>query len=335
MVATACDSVDWNPIGSATAHSQLAGVVAGLVFAGIVVILERQAPARRPAEALTMFLAGFFTFALDGFIFGVVAGERTCTRAWTETMVAAGLMGFGALSLFVGLSWLLYSLDRTRSTPLRVARSTAYVLAVIVVAQLHATARDYLRDVRPAGRYLWIDDVLAGGLLVVLGLIAALAVCARRLPARLRRSTGFTAYITIAYVFVCALSFGLLTAVDTSFWTSGVQPTVFIAATLGSVMLPTLVVLVHLLALPVPDPRPPALPAVTQVPAADHGADRPAPDIDGPGSAGDVSQEPGASVATIDPVTRRPYRSALAGGLALIVLGGSVLAARRRRARAR
>jgi hypothetical protein len=95
VVAGACDSADWSPIDSAASHSQLAGVVAGLVFAGIVVILERQAPGRRPAEALTLFVAGFFTFALDGFFFGVVAGERTCPRAWTETMVAAGLLGFG------------------------------------------------------------------------------------------------------------------------------------------------------------------------------------------------------------------------------------------------
>ncbi|MCO8276157.1 hypothetical protein M1L60_36830 [Actinoplanes sp. TRM 88003] len=128
MIGSACTTEDWSPIGSAASHSQLAGVVAGLVFAGIVVILERQAPAqRRPAEALTLFVAGFFTFALDAFFFGVVAGERTCDRAWTETMVAAGLLGFGALSLFVGLSWLLYSLDRTSSTPFRATRVIVYV----------------------------------------------------------------------------------------------------------------------------------------------------------------------------------------------------------------
>jgi hypothetical protein len=321
MVApVACDSADWSPIGSAASHSQLAGVVAGLVFAGIVVILERQASTRRPAEALTMFVAGFFTFALDGFFFAVVAGERTCARAWTETMVAAGLLGFGALSLFVGVSWLLYSLDRTSSTPFRVTRVIVYVLALIVVAQLNATARDYLRDVRPAGQFRWIDTLLTAGLIVIVAVIAGHAALARRLRGWSRRSAGLAAYLAIAYVLVCALSFGLLTVVETSYWDNGARPVVYLTATLVAVMLPTLVVIIHLLALPSPEldpaPDPPAGPsAAPPVVAGPDPAARPDP----------------PAIAAGAPA----LRPAVLGGAALIALGGALVAARRRSRRRR
>jgi hypothetical protein len=290
----------------------LAGVVAGLVFAGIVVMLERQAaPVRRPAEALTMFLAGFFTFALDGFFFSVVAGERTCVRAWTETMVAAGLLGYGALSLFVGVSWLLYSLDRTSSTPFRVTRVIVYVLAFIVVAQLNATARDYLRDVRPPGQFGWIDTLLTTGLIVIVSVIVAHVFLARRLRHWSRRSAGLAAYVAIAYVLVCALSFGLLTVVETSYWSAGARPVVYLTATLVSVMLPTFVVIIHLLALPWPEPE--------------RHVEPEAPPI----------APPEVPPVAPDPPATAPKRGhTLLGGLVLIALGGgAALAARHRRAR--
>jgi hypothetical protein len=308
VVGTACDSVDWSPIASAGSHSQLAGVVAGLVFAGIVVILERQGPDRRSPEALTLFVAGFFTFALDAFFFGVVAGERTCPRAWTETMVAAGLLGFGSLSLFIGVSWLLYSLDRTGSTTFRVTRVIVYVLAFIVVAQLNATARDYLRDVRPPGQSRWLDAVLTGGLLVITTLIVAHAFLGRRLGTWSSRNATLAAYLATAYVLICALSFGLLTVVETEYWTGGTKAAVFISATLVSVMLPTVVVIVHLLALPSP------------LPAAAPGPPEPAREPER------VPDEPPERPAIRPPATGRT----VLGGLALIALGSGVALAARR-----
>jgi hypothetical protein len=329
VIVGGCDSADWNPIASAVSHSQLAGVVAGLVFAGIVVVLQRQARARRPAEALTMFLAGFFTFALDSFFFSVVAGERTCPRAWTETMLAAGLLGFGALSLFLGVAWLLFALDRASSTPFRVTRVIVYVLVLIVVSQLNATARDYLRDVRPPGHHQWIDALLTGGIFMGAGIIVLHIALARRLSAYSRRATGVAAYFAIAYVLVCALAFGLLTVVETSYWNTGAKPMVYITATLVSVTLPTIVVTTQLIALPWPEPRPSRV-------GADNSADA-------GGTAGDLPPAAESSnIATAEKDRAEPVRhgrsaaatgtargSVIYGGLALIAVGiGAALAAR-------
>ncbi|MFY1691140.1 hypothetical protein [Plantactinospora sp. WMMB782] len=260
----ACESVDWNPLGSAGAHSQLAGVVAGLVFAGIVMLIDRGTPRRPSAEALTMFIAGLVTFALDSFFFGVIAGERTCPRVWTQTTVAAGMLGVGSLTLFTGLAWLIAGRSEFES-PLRLIRVVAYGLSLVTVGQLTVTAHDYLRDVRPEGTYPWLDWLVRAWSVLVAVVVIGHAF-APRPGYGAHRAVRHAAYLGISYVLSCALIFGLLTAVDRSYWLDGVPPGVFIAAALLSVMLPGLVVVVQLMAfppatVPVGSPVDPVLPA--------------------------------------------------------------------------
>jgi hypothetical protein len=226
----------------------LAGVIAGLVFAGMIMLIQRGTSAGPSDNALTMFIAGLFTFALDSFFFGVIAGERTCPRAWTQTMVAAGMLGIGSLSLFTGLAWLLAGRGEFDS-PLRITRVAAYSLSMVVVGQLAVTAHDYLRDVRPEGLYPWLDWLVRAWSVLV-----ALFVVGHAFVARLRRgahrAVTHAAYLAIAYVVSCAAIFGLLTAVDRSYWAAGVSSGVLIAVALLSVMLPGLVIVVQLMALP-------------------------------------------------------------------------------------
>lgn len=290
-----CDTLDWSPIGSAASHSQLAGVIAGLVFAAIIVIVERQGPAGRHTEALTMFLAGFFTFALDSFLFAVVAGERTCVRAWTETMIGAGLLGYGAVSLFVGIAWLLHERGLGGTVPFRVTRVIVYALVFIEVAQLNATVRDYLRDIRPPGHTGWLDALLTVGLVVGIAVIAAHALLAVRLRRWTRRSAGVSAYVAIGYALACALAFGLLTVAGPGLWSAPAAPSVYVTVTLGSVVLPTLVVIIQLLALPDPGPGGPApiAPAGDRLPERDTAAPAVAEDDGGePGPAGSGAETP-------------------------------------------
>jgi hypothetical protein len=254
--ASCVADVDWDPTASAASNSQLAGVIAGLVFAGLVVMLDQRGPGRRSDQALTLFVAAFLTFAFDGFFFGVTSGEQTCARAWAETMVAAGVLGFGALGLFLGVSWMLHAATPGSSTPFRVTRVIVYVLAFLVVAQLRVTAVDYLRDVRPAGAYPWLDTALTAVLVLVAVVAAAHALAGRRLARLSRPAVTAAAGLAIAYVVVCSLLFGLITSSETAFWAGGTPPVVYIGSTLTAVLLQAAVVIVHLLALPVPEPGP-------------------------------------------------------------------------------
>ncbi|MFC6021411.1 hypothetical protein ACFP2T_35235 [Plantactinospora solaniradicis] len=220
-----------------------------------------------------MFIAGLVTFALDSFLFGVIAGERTCPRVWTETTVAAGMLGVGSLTLFTGLAWLIAGRSEFES-PLQFIRVTAYGLSLVTVGQLTVTAHDYLRDVRPEGTYPWLDWLVRAWSALI-ALVVVGHAFAPRLRYKAHRAVNHAAYLGIAYVLSCALIFGLLTAVDRSYWADGVSPGVFIAAALLSVMLPGLVVVVQLMAFPsatvaVRPPVAPTLPA-SREPSPPHG----------------------------------------------------------------
>ncbi|MFD0746451.1 hypothetical protein ACFQ1L_34880 [Phytohabitans flavus] len=146
-----CDTLDWSPIASAPVHSAFAGVLAGLVFAGIVLLLSSRSDQVRRTNALVIFGSSFLVLAFDAFLFGVIAGERVCARAWTETMHAAGLLGLGALGIFAGICWLIDTSDTTAGRMTRFYVTTTYVIAIIVTYHVGATAVEYLDSVAAHG----------------------------------------------------------------------------------------------------------------------------------------------------------------------------------------
>ncbi|QGN45814.1 hypothetical protein GKC29_02385 [Micromonospora sp. WMMC415] len=75
-VAATCEHLDWSPIESAASHSQLAGVIASLLFAGMIVLLTDRGKTIKHTYALMLLTSSFFILALDSFLFSVIAGER-------------------------------------------------------------------------------------------------------------------------------------------------------------------------------------------------------------------------------------------------------------------
>jgi hypothetical protein len=80
------------------------------MFGGIVLLLG-QRPTSRRLQAMSLMLAAFVVLGLDAYLFGLVTGETAalCRRQWTEAMIAAGLLGVGAVAIICGLGLLLNS----------------------------------------------------------------------------------------------------------------------------------------------------------------------------------------------------------------------------------
>jgi hypothetical protein len=110
-----CPAHGWSVIGSASLDSQLAGVLAGFVFTGIVLLFGRSGS--KNTQALALFCVTFVALGIDSHLFTVISGESPepfCSRVWTEEMVSAGLLGMSAMAIVTGLSWLLAShIDET------------------------------------------------------------------------------------------------------------------------------------------------------------------------------------------------------------------------------
>ena len=108
-----CASTGWSAVSSALANATLAGLLAGFMLNGIVVLLSRQPePGQRVGyfQSASLLFAAFVTLGLDSFLFGLITGDTAtvaCRRAWTEAMFAAGLLGVGTVAVVVSIVFLL------------------------------------------------------------------------------------------------------------------------------------------------------------------------------------------------------------------------------------
>jgi hypothetical protein len=112
-VISPCASTGWSAVSSALANATVAGLLAGFMLNGIVVLLSRQ-PDRAQrigyVQAASLLFGAFVTLGLDSFLFGLVTGDTSqvaCRRAWSEAMVAAGLLGLGTVTVVVSIVFLL------------------------------------------------------------------------------------------------------------------------------------------------------------------------------------------------------------------------------------
>jgi hypothetical protein len=100
-------------VSSALANATLAGLLAGFMLNGIVVLLSRQPePGQRVGyfQSASLLFAAFVALGLDSFLFGLITGDQAgvaCRRAWTEAMFAAGLLGVGTVAVVVSIVFLL------------------------------------------------------------------------------------------------------------------------------------------------------------------------------------------------------------------------------------
>src|SRR5689334_7818140 len=98
----------WSMIASAPSHSQFASVVGGFIFTGIVLLIEggksNGNSTSRRVPALMLFLPALLSLLVSSFLFSEVAGEQTCIRAYAGGVLAAGLLGVGAVGVFSGVS---------------------------------------------------------------------------------------------------------------------------------------------------------------------------------------------------------------------------------------
>jgi hypothetical protein len=169
VMGVGCSVTGWSAVASASANASLAAVLAGFMINGIVLVLGFK-PSEMKAEyiqALALLFAAFVALGLDAFLFGLVTGDGTnivgkvsaCRRTWTEAMLAAGLLGIGAV-VIVASFVILFTFYIPSSSKFgygapdflgeavrmleRLCNALRGGVAVVVVALLYMTSRSYL-----------------------------------------------------------------------------------------------------------------------------------------------------------------------------------------------
>src|SRR5690242_16290103 len=98
-----CTSDSWSPLTSASANSQLAGVLGGFLITAIALLFDRNS--REGVHTLALFSSAVLILMLDSFLFSLITGSQVpadgdrsgiCAIAWTQGAVSTGMLAAGA-----------------------------------------------------------------------------------------------------------------------------------------------------------------------------------------------------------------------------------------------
>jgi hypothetical protein len=113
---TSCTTDQWSMLSSASANSQLAGVLGGFLITAIALLFDRSS--REGVHTLALFSSAVLILMLDSFLFSLITGTQVpdngdrrgiCAEVWTQGATATGMLAAGATGLFGGLGWMLAS----------------------------------------------------------------------------------------------------------------------------------------------------------------------------------------------------------------------------------
>jgi hypothetical protein len=110
-----CHSHDWSPIAAGPGQSTLAGVLAGVAFLAMTVILTvPQGPDGRAAadQALKLLFTSFFGLGVAAYLLADLGGEEACARGGLEEAVGGAVLGTFAVVMIAAFTWLVAACRR-------------------------------------------------------------------------------------------------------------------------------------------------------------------------------------------------------------------------------
>jgi hypothetical protein len=142
MDETACRTLLCFDLSNAAGfHAQLTGILAGLAFTSIVLILQSSTLSGRGAEAgLLSFFSALSTLLIAAFLYGTAAGEELIAgRLAIMVFLAGTASAVAVLELFYGLTWLVRAGGFPNATEM-MARMSALVIPLTTFVYLAITA---------------------------------------------------------------------------------------------------------------------------------------------------------------------------------------------------
>ena len=184
-----CTSDQWSMLSSASANSQLAGVLGGFLITAIALLFDRNS--REGVHTLALFSSAVLILMLDSFVFSLMTGTQVpddgdrrgiCAIAWIQGAVATGMLAAGATALFGGLGWMLasHAVNKAPTDDARDIRAFSFLAdlggwltfaaAMATTVILSETSIDYLHFMFGRRPELWLTGLIvtsAGAVILV------------------------------------------------------------------------------------------------------------------------------------------------------------------------
>jgi hypothetical protein len=172
FVPDTCDSRAWNPIAASGHWAPLAAVLAGFVFAGMVVVLTNSPDKKHEAEAshaLRLLLVAFFGLVVTSYLLSTLTGEQVCGRAETEGALVAGTLATSAIVMIVALTWLMVAYGTDKLGIVHFLHGLVYFAIVFVVVLLNVSSTGYVATMLPATSHRVLNlSIYASGTAILL-----------------------------------------------------------------------------------------------------------------------------------------------------------------------
>ena len=212
-------------IAAAPGHSQLSGVMAAVVFTGMILLLsDRTSDATVPSarrNALVMMVPTFFGLVIASFAFAVTMGETNCRRADAATISIAGLFAVSAVGMMYALAWLFDAYEKGFKTLTKLSGSMVFIISAMAFGQMGLTVVDFQDKYQ--------NDLISNTLIWIYTGIAVVLIAAgwlrwfRRSSAKEGSSTGSAVAIVVYSLFAIPL-FDLIVNVPVSKWNGAAAP---------------------------------------------------------------------------------------------------------------
>lgn len=273
LVPGSCSGVsEWSATAVASSQSALAGVLAGFVFGGIVVLLSvRASHGEQSGRALKLLFCSFFGLTVVAYLFADQAGDKNCLRATSEESISGGILGTFAIIMIISLSWLVVAYDVQFDGVLQFLRHLIYFASAFVVLLLCTSSYSTLQAEIPhgPGTGAVVLIYLAGALVWLVALpkgsqaVDALTVRMLRSPwlvsskfgaegsgvsRKKRDPVDRCARMTLAYLAVAAIADAVVLSTPDSLWGQPNIPFAYLLAWL-SLLIPLSVLVLALRAL--------------------------------------------------------------------------------------
>lgn len=167
-------------VSAASAYSGLAGVLAGVLFTGIVLLVGLPTPPdpqRNQARksALEMMTPALLVALVASLLFGEVGGEDVCRRGEIEACAAGALLGVAAVATFQAIGWMLASVETSSTQFPAIAAVVGWSVGLVGVCLLAITADDASQEYRRVGAkttaLIWVFAAVGLGLVVTIAVM--------------------------------------------------------------------------------------------------------------------------------------------------------------------
>lgn len=257
-----CAGTGWSAWASSGSSGELAGVLAAIVFAALILVLTGSGDSDLRLPTLRLFVASLLALGLDAFAFALVSGqvEGSCLKVWTESIVAMGMLVVGTCTALSGVAWLfvaqLESIEVPRTEQFndvcheatqldRLLRMSVYGITGLTVFLLATSAHDYINiayvdRVKPP----WAPFVIPLYLLLVSAILGSILLFRRRCNRRsgrdanssIQRSLTTAVNAVLVHALMGLAIVGTATSTPTTAWEDIPFPVLLVLLTVALVL---------------------------------------------------------------------------------------------------